>query len=313
MTTERTNGDLRAGAHFFKGHGLGNDYLVFEGVEAGGEADGFDPGWAVTPEAIRRVCQRHRGVGGDGIVVRLPEVEGGPRLRMFNPDGGEFERSGNGLRVFAAYLGERGEAPTGPFPVRTGGGPVTMEVAPPQGRGVYDVAVSMGQAATTPESVGAIADASLKGPLGEPLDWQPVSVGNPHCVVFGQEVADERARELGPHLERHPTFPHGVNVQLAEVLDAGSRTVRMAIWERGVGITSASGTSACAVATACVERGAVAPGEVVVKMPGGELRVEVDASRFLTLRGPVQEVQHGVLTDGYLTWLGALERPDTTF
>lgn len=294
---------LRAGPVFFKGHGLGNDYLVFEGREEG-EGRG---GWLVTPEAVRRVCHRNRGVGGDGLVVDLGRGEGGHRLRMFNPDGGEFERSGNGLRVFAAYLAARGDAPDGQFQVQTGGDTVSMEVLGTDDEGEHDISVSMGRARTGPEAVAADPQVDLRGPDGEALDWQPVSVGNPHCVVFGRGTGSEAVRGLGPHLERHAAFPHGVNVQLVEVpADAeGQPRIRVAVWERGVGITSASGTSACAAAVACVERGEVSTGEVVVEMPGGTLRVGVTPERSVTLRGPVREVCRGTVSPGFLASLAS--------
>lgn len=306
MPERSTEPLLLAGTGFFKGHGLGNDYLVFEGMGTiAGSESVADAGWPVTPATVRLVCHRHEGVGGDGIVIRLSGGGDGHRLRMFNPDGSEFERSGNGLRVFAAYLAAVGKAPAGPFEVDTGGDTVPMELIREGEGGKHDVRVSMGRARTDPRAVGAQEKAPLTDSGGAVLDWQPVSVGNPHCVVFGQEASDAEARRLGPHLETHAAFPHGVNVQVVQVVDgtADKPRIRVSVWERGVGITSASGTSACAAATACVERGDVPAGEVMVEMPGGTLRVEVTDDRSVTLQGPAREICRGALTDGFLARL----------
>lgn len=323
-------------AAFYKAHGLGNDYLVFE--------EGED--WVATPESVRRVCDRHRGVGSDGIVVLLggnassaatasPEGRAGHpaatasaeavhvRLRMFNPDGSEFERSGNGLRVLASYLMRAHPAP-GNAPgkmdvemdaevdmemdVEVGGSRLRM-VGHGQARGVYDVSVEMGRARTGPEAVGLDSDAldgegRLPGPDGEALVAVPVSVGNPHVVIVGEdavEVTDERLAVVGPFVAEHESLEHGANVQL--VLAVGADRCRALVWERGVGRTSASGTSACAVAVALVSSGRLDPGRITVEMPGGELQVTVGADLEVVLRGPVEEVCEGRLTEGVLAAL----------
>lgn len=297
--SDRAQGDRpRVGPTFFKGHGLGNDYLVFQ------EADGFP----LRASSARRICDPHRGVGSDGIVVRLAPRPGGPeRLRMFNPDGGEFERSGNGLRVFAAFLAVRGEAPSGPFPVEVGGDTVTLEVLGSTGRGTWDVLVEMGRPSFEPSAVGVDRERESRGPLtldgpdGEPLDLMTVSVGNPHCVVWVDRPDLELLTRLGPHLSTHPAFAEGINVQLAAPPRGPS--IRLLVWERGVGRTAASGTSACAVAAAAVQSGRVEPGEVDLVMEGGSLFVTVAHDWEMTLRGPVEEVCRGELTPGFVQGL----------
>jgi len=284
------------GPTFFKGHGLGNDYLVFEEGE----------GWTATAENVRRACDRHRGVGADGIVAVLgaipaPDAQGrvAVALRMFNPDGGEFERSGNGLRILASYVASRyGGARH--VEASVGGDTVPMTIHGRTGA-VHDISVEMGPAHVGPEAIDMRDDAietdgTLTGPAGERLTVVPVSVGNPHLVVLyerSDDLSEERLGVLGPFLAAHGALAYGANVQLARPLaDHGCEAL---IWERGVGRTSASGTSACAVAVAMVSSGRLQPGETAVSMPGGVLRVTVSESLDVVLRGPVEEVLDGRL------------------
>jgi diaminopimelate epimerase len=271
---------------FYKAHGLGNDYLVFE--------EGDD--WTATPSAIKAVCDRFAGVGSDGIVVLLSGT-GRPSLRMFNPDGGEFERSGNGLRILASYLSRIGRIGSEPFDVDVAGDTVSMTVHS-EHDGIYDVSVAMGVARVGPAAVGldpsAIdSEGSVVGPNGTSFRVVPVSVGNPHLVVFSPELSEEALAELGPFFATHPALTHGANMQLAN--PTGLARVRALIWERGVGRTSASGTSACAVAVASVIDGRVQPGTIEVEMPGGILRVTVSEDLDVVLRGPVEAVMDGAL------------------
>ena len=286
----------RVGAAFYKAHGLGNDYLVFEEGDA----------WIATEGAVRSVCDRWRGPGGDGIVVLLA---GGPpfRLRMFNPDGSEFERSGNGLRILASYLARRARVDTHPFTVEVGGEQVTMTVhlsAPP----VHDVSVAMGPARLGPDAValdpGALDGAGrLELAGGERIGVVPVRVGNPHLVVFAEGAGEDQLLRWGPALATHAALARGANVQVASVV--GPRACRALIWERGVGRTSASGTSSCAVAVAAVSRGLMEPGEITIHLEGGDLLVTVSSEMEVVLRGPVEEVCEGVLTGGFLAALPA--------
>jgi len=281
----------RAGAGFFKGHGLGNDYLVFS----------FGDEWAASPEAVRAVCDRWRGVGADGIVLHSSPDERPWRLRMFNPDGSEFERSGNGLRVFAACAASRGWVGGGGFAVEVGGDRVHMRVEQRLGGGVYDVSVEMGRASPDLADAGLApgwADRPLAHPAAGTLDVTLVSVGNPHCVVFTDDLSDASLSLLGPFLTAHDAFPAGVNVQLVRPVSRGS--IEIAIWERGVGRTLASGTSSCAAAVAAAARGVVDYGDVEVRMEGGTLQVSVSPELEVVLRGPVQEVASGRLSEGFL-------------
>jgi diaminopimelate epimerase len=314
---------LRLGSRFFKGHGHGNDYIVFE------EGDM----WPVTAESVQLACHRSRGIGADGIVVLLasPGLDGTGgwdgardserlfRLRMFNPDGSEFERSGNGLRILAAFLESEGEARLKvPFRVEVGGEVVTMEILSRQEGGLLDVSVAMGQARFGPESVGSSSKSFLsigpelrsgdrgagwavESPSGTPLQVHPVSVGNPHCVVFRSGPLEQDLLELGPYLTEHPAFPVGTNVQIGRVLS--SEEIEILIWERGVGRTSSSGTSACAAAAAGVQAGYLKPGPIRVGMEGGSFTVTVSPELSVTLQGPVQPLLVGELTEGLLASL----------
>lgn len=271
-----------AGHRFFKGHGLGNDYLVVDEGKA----------WSLDPDAVRSICDRHRGVGGDGIV--WVEAGGPPfRLRMFNPDGSEFERSGNGLRVAGAFLHREGRVDGEPFPVEVAGDRIVMQILEALGHS-YDVVVDMGV-------VTVSTPPPFEPPVG-PLDLVPVSVGNPHAVVWGAPEAwdrspgAERLAQIGSALVGHVAFPGGTNVQLAWV-ETGTR-IGALVWERGVGHTSASGTSACAVAASAVATGRVPPGEIEVVMEGGTLAVEVQPGLAVRLRGPVEAVMWGEVAPG---------------
>ena len=287
-----TKAPPRAGSGFFKGHGLGNDYLVFP----------FGEGWPASPEAVRAVCDRWRGVGADGIVLHSPPGARRPwRLRMYNPDGSEFERSGNGLRVFAACAASQGWVGDESFAVEVGGDRIHMRVEERLAGGVYDVSVEMGPASLDPADAGVAPDWTsrpLAHPVHGPLDCTPVSIGNPHCVVFTDDLSDAALSRVGPLLTAHEAFPAGVNVQLARPVSSGC--IEIAIWERGVGRTQASGTSSCAAAVAAASRGAVDYGEVEVRMEGGTLQVGVSRELDVVLRGPVQEVVRGRLTEGFV-------------
>ena len=291
---------LRIRSRFFKAHGHGNDYLVFE------EGDGP----ALTPALIRRICDRHRGPGGDGIVVvqagaRGPET----RLRMFNPDGGEFERSGNGLRIAGVYLRRRGTVPEGWFPVTVGGDRVRLRVSGPDRNGAWDAHAEMGKVGfpagppfVAPGRVGEHGGVALdlprpSGGSRSRIELVPVSVGNPHAVSFRPAWTRTEVDHYGPLIATNAVFPRGTNVQFAQVPDG--RAVSIRIWERGVGRTTASGTSACAAVAAAVKRGLMPMGPATVRMEGGTMEVEVADDWSVRLRGPVEEVCFGELATGF--------------
>jgi len=280
---------------FAKGHGLGNDYLVLDRKDLPHE---------LAAPAIRRICDRHWGIGSDGILLRVPSDRGDFGLRIFNPDGSEAEKSGNGLRIFAKYLHDHGHAKSTVFTVDTQGGLVECACHVVDGR-VAAVTVEMGRATfRAPEIPMNGPDREVVGvPLevnGTILTVTAVSVGNPHCVVFVDRLDEGEARRLGPLIERHPMFPNRTNVQFARV--HAWDTVDVLIWERGAGWTLSSGSSSCGVVSAAVRNGLTGR-RVTVRMPGGQLTVEVREDWSLRLEGPVEEVYTGALSPEFERYL----------
>ncbi|HSE94066.1 MAG TPA: diaminopimelate epimerase, partial [Methylomirabilota bacterium] len=254
---------------FAKGHGLGNDYLVMEQRDLPA---------SLSARAIARICDRNRGVGSDGILLLVPSARADFGLRIFNPDGSEAEKSGNGLRIFAKYLWDHGHAKQATFTVDTKGGVVECQLHVRDGH-VNFVTVEMGRATFH------AAEVPMTGPAGEAvgvalalrdgaaLTVTAVSVGNPHCVVFVDRLDEGETRRLGPQLETHAAFPNRINVQFARVVARDA--LEILIWERGAGFTLASGSSSCGAAAAAVRTGRCDHGRVAVRMPGGELAVHV--------------------------------------
>ena len=279
---------------FRKYHALGNDYVVLVG-----DALGEPPDEAV----IRRICDRHFGLGADGILLDVSPSRGGAggarahaAVRIFNPDGSEAEKSGNGLRIFARYLRDRGAvAGTEWFRVETGGGDVECSVS----RDGRRVAAEMGRASFDAAAIpvrgesGEVLERRLAAEDGRDVEYSAVTVGNPHCVVVVGEAREEDARSLGPLLERHPAFPNRTNVQLVEA--TSPRRIRIEIWERGAGYTLASGTSSCAAAAVCCRLG-LARSPVTVEMPGGEIEIEVREDFSIRMEGGVAAVARGELS-----------------
>ncbi len=255
---------------------LGNDYHV---LDLPGPLDEL-------VEILPLLCDRHRGLGSDGLLAFDPAAMS---IRIFNPDRSEAQKSGNGLRIAAAHAvlehgaGER-------FDIRTPGGPNAVRILDREAAEItceVDIGRPSFRAADLPATFeGEPERVELETPAGR-ITAMLVSVGNPHCVVFGEQVSRERCMELGPYLERHPAFPERTNVQLFEVLDRTS--VRVEIWERGAGYTLASGTSASAVAAACMRAGLVGD-QVTVQMPGGDLKVRREGSGNLVQSGPARRV-----------------------
>jgi len=282
---------------FVKGHGLGNDYIVING------ADLPSP---LSPGQVTRICDRNWGVGSDGILLLVPGWAGADfGLRILNPDGSEAEKSGNGLRIFAKYLHDHGHAKRDTFTVDTMGGRVECRCHVTDGR-VNVVTVEMGRCTfVAPEiPMNGPEREAVKVPLqvgGETLLITAVSVGNPHCVIFTDRLDEVLVRRLGPQVEHHPAFPNRINVQWARV--ASRSMVDILIWERGAGWTLASGSSSSAVACAAVKNGLCDHGLVTVRMPGGELSVDVRPDWSIRLQGPVEEVYTGTFSRDLMTAL----------
>jgi diaminopimelate epimerase len=229
-------------------------------------------------------------------------------LRIFNPDGSEAEKSGNGLRIFARYLHATGRTKKRHFTVETKGGLVTIQLHLDRRGDASDVTVEMGRATFAPGALPCTLpiEELIQQPIeaaGHSLTFTGVSVGNPHCVVFhpsGKSWAREDLIALGPLLENHAIFPKRTNVQLA--VPTGPNELSILIWERGAGETEASGSSSCAAASAAVRLGLVAS-PVSVRMPGGTLTIDVAPDFNLTMKGPVAEVARGSLSPSFIRLL----------
>lgn len=277
---------------FVKSHGLGNDYIILDKADIT-----FQP----TPEVIKLICQRNWGIGSDGILLLVPSPKAEFGLKIFNPDGSEAEKSGNGLRIFAKFLYEHGYTKRDSFEIDTLGGVVSVELEVKDGR-VPFVTVEMGNATFRSSLIPVEGEErEVVGEEirinGEILRFTAVSVGNPHCVVFVDELDDGYTRKVGPILETHRLFPKRTNVQFAKVVSRDR--VSILIWERGAGYTLASGSSSCAVAAACVKNG-FTDRYVTVSMPGGELQIEVREDWSLRMRGPVEEICEGSISKDLL-------------
>jgi diaminopimelate epimerase len=270
---------------FRKYHGLGNDYLV------------IDPNISdieLKPQVFRRICDRHLGAGADGILYGPLKGNKSLRLRIFNPDGSEAEKSGNGLRIFARYLLEKKYVTTKTFSIETAGG-------------VIDVEIKDDLASLIKINMGKVNFDSEKIPVGgkkrevineelqigsEKYKVTCLSIGNPHCVIPLPEISEEKARQLGSLVENHEMFPNRINMQLLKVVDGN--TIEIQIWERGAGYTLASGSSSCA-ATAAAYRLGLVDKRVTVKMLGGSLLIEIDEDGQIHMTGPVEFVFEGWL------------------
>jgi diaminopimelate epimerase len=273
---------------FTKLHGAGNDFIVIDARDV--ERD-----WTKLAAAI---CDRHLGVGADGLLLALRSDTADVRMRLFNADGSEAELSGNGMRCFVKYAVERGiAAPRGSeLRIDTLAGPITTELTTASGR-VTAVRVGMGRPRFAPQEIPVAIETEppIQGwPLevdGRTVTVTCVSMGNPHAVHFIDDpVEGYRLGEVGPKVEHHALFPRRVNFEVARVLDRGRIEART--WERGVGETLACGTGACAVVVAARLQGLVGD-RVELREPGGTLTLEWDGEGEVHLAGPAEEVFEG--------------------
>jgi len=288
---------------YAKYHGLGNDYLVLDPARF--TARFSLTGAGLAGEAVRLICDRHRGVGADGILLGpLPARNGTPGVRIFNPDGSEAEKSGNGLRIFARCLWDRKlTGGKSSFYSALPGGQVSAEIKDYRGR-LVSVGVGRYSFHSSDIPVAGEAREMINETLqvgAERLTVCCVSVGNPHCVVVDRNPSPEIARRLGPMIERHPWFPKRTNVQFMRVRDR--RSIEIEIWERGAGYTLASGTSSCAAAAVAVRLG-LCEWPVAVQMPGGTMTVAYLPGTGLELTGPVAAVSSGDFAPELLTAAG---------
>ncbi|MGE5544352.1 MAG: diaminopimelate epimerase [Bacillota bacterium] len=271
---------------FTKMHGLGNDFVVIED----GPVDSRD-----YRDLAVRMCDRHFGVGGDGLIITGRDSECDIFMRIINSDGSEPEMCGNGIRCVAKYAWERGLVDKPLFSVKTLAGPIRPEVYINNGK-VTKVKVDMGEPILTPRDIPVLLDTdltreSMLSAGGRDFTFIPVSMGNPHCVIFVDEVDRVPVAQWGPVIENHPIFPRRTNVEFVQVL--GPAEMRMKVWERGAGETLACGTGACAtlVAAAVTQR---TGRQAVIHLLGGDLVIEwSETNNHVYMTGPAAEVFSG--------------------
>jgi diaminopimelate epimerase len=283
---------------FSKYQGLGNDFLLLDGRSLGDPEDAF----GLTPERVRRLCDRRFGVGADGVILALPPQEGGElRMRIFNADGTEPEMCGNGIRCLARFLADSdGDVAPRRWQVETLAGRIVPALAE-DGR----IRVDMGAPFLTPETIPTALDVGEEGlpvglleVLGQPLAVAAAGMGNPHAVVPVDDVAAIDLESLGAALEVHEAFPARTNVHFVEVIAPDHLVMR--VWERGAGPTLACGTGACATLVACHLLG-LADRQARLDLPGGPLEIHWDeASGHVFMTGPAEAVFDGVVAPSLL-------------
>ena len=265
-----------------KYHGLGNDYLV------------LDPNLnsiELTEEKIKKICNRNFGVGSDGILYGPILKDNKIKVRIFNPDGSEAEKSGNGVRIFSKYLLDKGYVKEKTFILSTLGGDVKVEYLDKDGE---KIKVAMGR--VTFESEEIPVSGEKRKVINETFNFKGkeykgtcVSIGNPHCVIPMKNISKNLAESLGPYVENYKEFPNKINMQLLEVIDRNN--IKIEIYERGAGYTLASGSSSCAAASVAYELGLV-DNKVKVHMPGGVLDIEILKDKMVYMIGPVEYICH---------------------
>jgi diaminopimelate epimerase len=270
---------------FTKYHALGNDYLVIRPQDI--DVDMQKP-------TIERICHRHYGIGSDGILLGpLDSCICDFKVRIFNPDGSEAGKSGNGLRIFSRFLWDEGLVHDSPFTIETLGGPVTCRI---EGDG-RQVTVEMGKVSFLSTEIPITG--SRREVLKEEMTiadrtfaYCAATIGNPHCVVLCEEPTAELACRYGPLIERDARFPNRTNVQFMHIINRGN--IQIEIWERGAGYTLASGSSATAAAAVAHKLG-LCDAAIVVRMPGGRLDITFTEGFTATMRGPVQRIGNGIM------------------
>jgi diaminopimelate epimerase len=272
---------------YTKYHAIGNDYIVIHPAELHG---------GLSADTIRLICHRNYGVGSDGILLgplTSDSCEFG--LKIFNPDGSEAEKSGNGLRIFARSLWDQGLVGNRRFSVETAGGAASCEVYPDG----MSVTVEMGEVSFDSKKIPVVGEP--REVLNEEVEidsqilrFCAATVGNPHCIVLSDNPTENEARRFGPQLEVDPRFPNRTNVQFMRVVDRNN--IQIEIWERGAGYTLASGSSSTAAAAVAHKLG-LCDANITVHMPGGDIDLQFRNGFFATMAGPVVKICDGTMAD----------------
>ncbi len=274
---------------FIKAHGLGNEYVVLD-------SENID--FSLSDNAIMRICNVNYGIGTDGILLKVKSDKADFGLKIFNPDGSEAEKSGNGLRIFCKFLFDYRFAKSEKFSVETAGGIVRAEIIEKENGRAKTIRIDMGKAIFESRQIPVDSDEeeflARKITAGDKqYEVNCVSVGNPHCVIIKDKLDISEIKKYGPLLENHALFPNRINVQFVKIVS--ENLVEILIWERGAGYTLASGSSSCAVASVLVKRG-LADRHLIVKMEGGILTIEIDKNWNIRMTGEVREIASGVLS-----------------
>ena len=265
-------------------HGIGNDFIIINGFRQYVEAPN---------RLAQRLCDRHFGIGGDGLILALPSETADARMRIFNSDGSEPEMCGNGIRCLGKYLYDSGLCRKMPMTVETLAGTLTLTMDIEDGR-ARSVTVDMGAPRFAPAEipVDAPSNALTLEAEGRSLRFFCVGMGNPHAVTFDLYPEDEAFYRLGALLERHPRFPNRANIEFCRITSPDSVDVR--VWERGDGPTLACGTGACAVLAAGARAGLL-PRRARIRLPGGTLEIAWRDDGHLMMTGPAEKVFDGEL------------------
>lgn len=272
---------------FTKMHGLGNDYIYFCCLEK----EISNPS-----ELAIKLSDRHFGVGGDGIVLILPSNVADFRMRMFNADGSEGEMCGNATRCIGKYVYEKGHTNKKEITLETLGGIKHLKLNVVNNK-VTEVEVNMGKAILNAKDIPVIFNKDKvineKIVIGNNnYNITTVSMGNPHCVVYIEDVDNLNLQEIGPLFENDPMFPQRINTEFVEVIN--EKTVKMRVWERGSGETYACGTGACAVTVASVINNyCKIDEEITVKLLGGDLKIKYCTDGLVYMTGPAEFVFEG--------------------
>ena len=262
---------------FTKMHGIGNDFVLINGFEI---TDIADPG-----ELSKKMCDRHFGVGADGLIWMVPSDCADVRMRIFNSDGSEPEMCGNGLRCAARFVMDENICTKNPMTVETGAGVLTVTFSE------TGITADMGEPCLIAEKIPVAAETNevVIDLDGVPAKFFCVSMGNPHAVTFDLFPGDEAFYRLGPWLEKHPLFPAKANIEFCRVRDGG---IDVRVWERGDGETLACGTGACATLTAAASQ-SLTGRESDVRLPGGTLHIAWRDNNHLFMTGPAETVFTG--------------------
>lgn len=280
--------------NFTKMHGIGNDYIY---VDCYGQDK--NP-MLENPSAFSEfVSDRHFGIGSDGLVMIMPSDVADFRMRMFNADGSEGKMCGNATRCIGKFVYEAGYLTKPQMTLETLSGIKYLTLHIDANNKVESVTVDMGHAILEPKNIPVISgeETFINKPLevdGKTYHVTCVSMGNPHAVIFCEDVDSLPLETIGPKFENHPLFPERINTEFVQVID--SSTFKMRVWERGSGETWACGTGACAVAVAAVLNGYCKQGEeVTIKLRGGDLKITYANDGTVLMTGPATHVFDGVI------------------